>query len=298
MRTSRAAAPLVLVTLLAAGCGGGSESKTATAATPTAAGSSSAAPSAATSAAPSSSAPATGGVSAVGAVQAAGQRSGTQGSSRFVQTTLARSGGIDATVAVSGVLDYGRKTGALTVTVGPAGKAGMSIQERIVGNDLYVAAPQQPGTFYRLRLKDLVGTSLGSSTDPTAGFQALKAASPDVREVGKERVREADTTHYRGTYDARAAVGKVDGVAKQLFASTLKGSNLKAVPFDVWIDTQGRVRKLVQRLTVMAAGRRVDTNTTVEAYDYGIAVSVAAPPAAQVKDGAPLLKALKGAPRQ
>ena len=92
----------------------------------------------------------------------------------------------------------------------------------------------------------------------------------------------------------------MDGAAKQLIQSTLDQSNLSQVPFDAWIDDQGRVRRLTQTLdlTAPAVGtatpQKVHTSTSIEVYDFGTTVSVTAPPADQVKDGAPLLAAIKG----
>lgn len=234
-------------------------------------------------------------LSPVAAIQAASDTTSKAGSSKFEQTTTTTVAGKDVAVKATGAFDQAKKTGQITVDLG-----GQSIDERFVDGQLYLAVPGQTTSYYKVALSDLVGTSLASSTDPTAGFQALKAASTGVTKVGKEQVRDASTTHYKGTYDAKAALAKVDGAAKQLIQSTIDQSNLSQVPFDAWIDAQGRIRKLTQSLDLStpatggAAPQKVHSTTTIEVFDFGTKVDVTAPPADQVKDGAPLLAAIKG----
>jgi hypothetical protein len=275
MSRARLAVPALLaMTLGLAACGGGSSSSSASS---------------------SSSSGGKAALSPVAAIQAASDTTSKAGSWRFEQTTVTSVAGKDVSVKASGAFDQARGTGQVTVQLGA-----QSIEERFLDGSLYLAVPGQTDSFYKVALSDLVGTSLASSTDPTAGFQALKAASSDVTKVGSEQVRDAGTTHYRGTYDAQAALAKVDGAAKQLIQATLDQTGLAKVPFDAWIDAQGRVRRLTQTLdltTPAAAGaapQQVHTSTTIEVYDFGTKVDVTAPPAAQVKDGAPLLAAIKG----
>jgi hypothetical protein len=275
MSRARLAVPALLaMTLGLAACGGGSSSSS------------------------SSSSSGARALSPVAAIQAASDTTSKAGSSRFEQTTTTEVGGKDVSVTASGAFDPARQTGQVSVKLNT-----QTIEERFVDGSLYLAVPGQTDSYYKVALTDLVGTSLASSTDPTAGFQALKAASSDVTKVGTEQVRDVSTTHYRGTYDAKAALAKVDGVAKQLIQATIDQSTLAQVPFDAWIDAQGRVRRLTQALDLTtsatapagAAAQQIHTSTTIEVYDFGTKVDVTAPPAAQVKDGAPLLAAIKGA---
>ncbi len=228
------------------------------------------------------------------AVRAASTGSTKTGSSRYALTSLTTVQGTPITIKGDGVFDYAGKKGSLTLTL-PTGK----VEERIVDGTVYLALSQQPGSFYALKSADLVGTSLGTSTDPGASFAVLGAAKDGVTVVGEEKVRDADTTHYRGQLDIKSALASSGGVLKQMVASTLGRSGVDAVPFDAWIDDQDRVRKYQTVFDVPASaktgGQPVHTDTTIELYDYGTPVSVTAPPASAVKDGAPLLAALKRA---
>jgi len=65
----------------------------------------------------------------------------------------------------------------------------------------------------------------------------------------------------------------------------------------VWIDSQGRVRKMTYNLDLRtlrlpgpAAGIHGTVGSTFEAYDFGVAVDAVAPPPDQVTDVAALIR--------
>ena len=225
------------------------------------------------------------------AVRAAADTSGT---SKFALTSRTVVTGKPLEITGTGAFDHGSKEGTLTLTL-PAG----TVDQRVVDDTVYLALSQQPGVFYELSLAEVQGTSLGGSTDPSASYAALAAAGDDVEEVGEEELRGADTTHYRGTLDVKKALTTLEGAAKQVAEATLGRAGKDELPFDAWVDDEGRLRKYVQDLEVPAGprtgGQPVQSTTTLELFDFGTEVDVQVPPAAQIKDGAPLLQALRGA---
>jgi hypothetical protein len=225
------------------------------------------------------------------AVKVASQTTSHAKSSKMAFTGHTTFGGQDISISGTGAFDYGTHDGTLSLQV-PSALAG-AIEERIVDGVVYVQLPTQPGTFYSVRAADLAGTSLGTSTDPASGLQALQGVSSDVRKVGSEKVRGAETTHYKGTYDVQAALAKLTGPAKQMLTKALSATDLKSVPFDAYVDDAGRMRKFVQTFSTTVKGQQITSNTTLELFDFGTPVDVTAPPAAQVKDGGTLLAALK-----
>jgi hypothetical protein len=227
------------------------------------------------------------------AVRAAATSTAHEKSSKIEITTVATVGAQPVTIKAGGAFDYANHTGQMSLQL-PGGTLG-TIEERIVGGVVYIEIPNAKGTFYSLNLDDLVGTSFNTSTDPTSGLQALQGASSDVAKVGDETVRGAKTTHYKGTYDIKVALSKLSGAVKDALLRTFGSADLPPVPFDAYIDDQGRMRKLDQHLEITSNGQNIVTDTTLELYDFGTKVDVTAPPASQVKDGRPLLDALKGA---
>lgn len=235
------------------------------------------------------------------AVKAAARDTTATGSSKFELSSTTAIGGQDVTFAGRGAFDYDDGTGQLSFQVPGAGGAasgGGSIEERVVGPDLFLTLPQMPGTFYRLKVADVAGTSLGSSTDPTASLAALLGVAA-VRQVGTEQVRGVEATHYQGTYDVRAAIAGAPAGTKEVLEQTLGSTSLQQVPFDAFLDPEGRLVKFEQELelaaTAQTGGQKVTSRTVLELFEFGTVVTVKAPPASSVKDGAPLLAALRAA---
>lgn len=230
-------------------------------------------------------------------VRASAAKSTGTGSSKVALTSTTTIGDQDVTFSGEGSYDYAKRTGSLLFQV-PGGDgtaaAGGTIEQRLVGDDLYLALPQAKGVFYRLRLADVAGTSLGGSTDPTAALQVLQAVT-DVEEVGEQEVRGEAATRYRGEYDVQDALAAAQGPAKTILQTALRAVSAETVQFEAWLDAEGRLVKLVQDLEGASTpdGAAVQAQSTVELFEFGVPVTVTVPPAAQVRDGAPLLAALR-----
>ena len=234
-------------------------------------------------------------------VQAGAASTATTGSSKLTLTSQTRSGGQEVVVVGTGAYDHAAHKGRLVFSVpGVEGKpaSAASIEERVLGEDLYLSLPQPPGVFYRLKLADVATTSLGSSSDPTSVLQALREVT-DVEDAGRVELRGVEVTRYRGELDVQRALAGATGNAKRVLETTLGATDAEQVPFEAYLDDQGRVVKLVVELELQpgpaTGGRNVTSRSTLELYDFGTAVDVVAPPAASVRDGAPLLAALRGA---
>lgn len=63
------------------------------------------------------------------------------------------------------------------------------------------------------------------------------------------------------------------------------------MPFDVWIDDEGYVRKAELGLSVPLLGatdEEVETTVSLELYDYREPVAIAVPPAGEIVDSSAL----------
>jgi hypothetical protein len=144
--------------------------------------------------------------------------------------------------------------------------------------------------------------ALRDQADPKEFLKFLTAVSDDVHEAGTERIRGEITTHYVGTLDLTKAF---DGLAQSVrddlesqlgdvddaFASLGQQFGLDALPFDVWVDGDGLLRKLEIRMDMSemlrdsgadSSGFGGELSMTFELYDYGSDVNVQAPPPADV----------------
>jgi hypothetical protein len=227
-------------------------------------------------------------------LRATAAKTAAASSSRMSLATKTKVSGQNVSFSGDGAFSYTTKEGTFTFTIGGVpGAPTTKLVELITRGSLYVQVPGQPG-FYKLALADLVGTSLAESSDPTYSLQTL-AGVEGVTKVGTDTVRGAKTTHYKGTIDTDKALAELDGFVKDLAASAFSKSDLKKLPFDAWVDDQGRMRKLVQNVTITVQGQKADVESTIELYDFGTKVSVTPPPASEVHDGAAILDALKAA---
>lgn len=230
-----------------------------------------------------------------GQLRSAASKTNSSGSSRLQLTSSTTVQGQHVLITGIGAFDYSSNQGMIDLHLaGAAGGKGVTIAERITGGNLFLALPNAPGSFYKIKLSDAAGTSLASGTDPSSSLSTLAGVSNSVTKVGTETLRGTATTHYRGTIDVKKALTKLTGANHDLVQKSLLANGVTVLPFDAYLDGQGRLRKFVQHVSVTSKGQKAESTSTVELYDFGTKVVVLEPPAAQVKDGAPLLAALKG----
>ena len=228
------------------------------------------------------------------AVVAAVQQTQEVDSYGFTLTSSTNAGGQSIEFGGSGVATSDGTAAEMTFSL-PGG--GGELRQRIVDGVLYMELPQQPGVFYELKVADLADTALGASTDVTAGLEALESVDEGVEEVGREDLRGVGTTRYRGTFDLSTAFEAFKGPLRDQLEQVVKKGDPERVPFDAWVDDEGRIRQVEQTLTLevpQAPGQELAVETRVEFYDFGVEVDVEAPPASAVRDGGPLLEAFKG----
>jgi hypothetical protein len=181
--------------------------------------------------------------------------------------------------------------GRLTMNVAQAGSRTDVAGTEIVydGHVLYMTAPGAAGGAE----KRWVAMDLGEEgrlgqlngfdrTDPAQSLAYLHAAN-DVEEVGTEEVRGAETTHYRLTVDLREAAERAPEY-RAVIEQSLKAGSEAEVPADVWVDGDGRVRRvrMVYAGVPTAEGTSAEVTVTTELYDFGADVSVEPPPRDQV----------------
>jgi hypothetical protein len=208
-----------------------------------------------------------------------------------------------------GAFDYAGRKGNLALQLPLSGEGGplTRIDSVIVGDVVYQHFPAELGanlptgkTWIKLDLKQLGDSNVaqGQSSDPTQALRFLRGVSGEVTEVGKENIRGEETTHYKATLDLRKAAeesGKdrasIDELIKQLGAST--------IPADIWIDEDGRMRRMRYEVDVKGAaaaqqGGQAKVAVGLELFEFGTEVKVTPPPADQVADASGLLGAGAG----
>jgi hypothetical protein len=206
-------------------------------------------------------------------------------------------------VQAAGVTDFAAKKMRMTMSAN-----GEKADMVMLGTTMYLRVPgqePQPGKpwikFDLAALAKASGTQLngltqGANNDPTQALALLKGVSSDIQEVGPEQVRDADTTHYKVQIDLRKAVQQQGTATKKQMTQLLEQMQVRTLPADVWIDDEGRMRKMryVMKLKPAGAPSTVTTGVSMELFDFGTAVNVVKPPASQTTDFGDLLGGATG----
>jgi hypothetical protein len=234
--------------------------------------------------------------------------------SMTMTTTFAGEEVAASTATTEGVYDYAAHKGQMDTTIKSAGIP-FKFTERmlVIGSTTYIKMPDVPQAeetpagvppipgehhkpWVKLELpKEFAGHNplapgfgpMSDDTgDPTQALSYLKSATSKVERVGSEQVRGTPTTRYAATFDA----AKIAAQAPEEYQGFVEEMGLSfPKPADVWIDEQGRLRKIHYAMTMkvpkeMGAPATAMTNElTMELYDFGVTVDVTPPPADQVE---------------
>ncbi|HZD72338.1 MAG TPA: hypothetical protein VE776_00340 [Actinomycetota bacterium] len=235
--------------------------------------------------------------------------------SMTITSTFAGESVAASTATTQGVYDYAAHKGQMDSTVKTAGiPFKVSMRTLVIGSTTYIKTPDLPAgevpegalpplaeerhkPWTKLEVpKELAGQSppgpgLGpvpgdAGGDPTQALSYLQSATSKVDRVGSEQVRGTPTTRYAVVLDAAkiAAQGpaELQGLTEETGLAFPR-------PADVWIDEQGRLRKIHYAVTIKipkemgGSATTMTVDTTLELYDFGVPVKVTPPPANQVE---------------
>jgi hypothetical protein len=230
------------------------------------------------------------------------------GSSQVTTSMRMASGGTWLTITGSGDFDYARRRGELTLVL-PKDAAGAEehkpITELLLPGALYMKDRGEgvpAGKWVRVDTTRLADGNLvtGGATEPLAAAELLRGAR-EVTYVGEETLRGTRVRHYRGVADiagAARATARTAGTAgaagrpgSSPLAAAAKGFSVTRVPFDAWLDAQGRLRQVSQQFTFSAAGagesagRNVTVVSTTRFDRFGAPVAVIMPRPADIWTG-------------
>jgi hypothetical protein len=126
---------------------------------------------------------------------------------------------------------------------------------------------------------DLGKLMSGSQFQPSDLLSMLEAEGAKVQKVGPATIDGAATTQYKVKVDLAKALQ-----AKGLTSPLLSGiaAKVKTVSEDVWVGKDGLVRRVRFAESLPQAGAHV--GMTMDLYDYGAHVTIAAPPESAVFD--------------
>ncbi len=121
----------------------------------------------------------------------------------------------------------------------------------------------------------------GSQLQPGDLLSMLKAEGAKIQKLGPATIDGAATTHYRVTIDMAKAL-QAKGLTSPLLAGV--AAQMPKVPEDVWVGKDG----LVHRIRLSYGYERSRVGMTMDLFDYGAHVTIAAPPQSDVFDATQL----------
>ncbi|MFF5013939.1 hypothetical protein [Streptomyces sp. NPDC001165] len=208
------------------------------------------------------------------------------GSSKATTSMEMATGGTRVTIRGKGVYDYRRRLGQLTVIL-PEDPAGTSehrpITELLAPGALFMknrGAGVPADKWVRVETASLSDGNLvtGGATDPYAAAEVLRGTRTATY-MGRTKVGGTQVRHYRGTADLSHASRRASAADRASLATAAKGFATAEVPFDAYLDDEGRIRKLRQHFSFVNGREKtaVAVASTTLLYDFGAPVDVRLP---------------------
>ncbi|MES5821541.1 hypothetical protein [Streptomyces sp. RG80] len=223
---------------------------------------------------------------AVATLRLAADRLVRAGSSKARTSMEMATGGTRVTIRGEGVYDYRRQLGELKVLL-PQDPAGTSehrpITELLAPGALFMknrGAGVPADKWVRVETASLADGNLvtGGATDPFAAAELLRGAR-SATYVGETEVEGIAVRHYRGTADLTVAAKESSAGNRASLGAAAKGFATARVPFDVYLDEEGRIRKVRHRFSFVNGQQEgtVAVASTTLLSDFGVAVDVRLP---------------------
>ncbi|HEX5404493.1 MAG TPA: hypothetical protein VFX16_19575 [Pseudonocardiaceae bacterium] len=216
------------------------------------------------------------------------------GSAHIATTTELGSGQQNVPIDSSGTIGFANQSADLTETL-PGGQG--SGETRFVDGVLY---EKLPGTlvsrlangkpWISLNVAALSQQAGGGSlqqlmtdspSDPSTVLGLMRGVDGTVGKVGPDTVDGSPTTHYDVTLNLDKAAEGQSTATQQAVHVLERELGSHTLPAQVWVDDAGRLRKTAMRETV---GDRVTFGFTATLSDFGVPVTITAPPADQTTD--------------
>lgn len=213
------------------------------------------------------------------------------GSARARTAMEMATGGTRVTIRGEGGVDFKNRMGQLLVML-PADATGKAehrpITELLVPGALYMknrGAGVPADKWVRVDTTTLADGNLvtGGATDPVIAAELLRGAQV-VSYVGETEVAGTKVRHYRGTTDIGRAARSASAEVRGALEAAAKGFSTDTVPFDVYLDEEGRLRKVRHRFTYVNNGV-IDVSSTTLLYGFGTPVTVVLPDSADIYAG-------------
>ena len=203
-----------------------------------------------------------------------------------VATTVTMSeGGTDRTFTGLGEFDFDRQIGAIVLQTP---QSATPLDEIVTPTTLYLRESAANARWKWVDASRLPDGDLISAgyTSPVFDFALLRGVGGgDVHYVGQDTVRDTTVAHYTGTLDLTASANQAQNPIKGELLAAAHSFSERTVPFDAYLDKQGKVRRVVAHFSFPAqapAKGQVQIAATTDLFDLDQPVTVVTPPAEQL----------------
>lgn len=193
-------------------------------------------------------------------------------------TTASPASGVE--LKVHGVWNIRRHAAKSTVQYSTSSGGG-GADYIVIDQDVYSGLGAAPGKWQRFDAKSggVAQDSLGVLR-PEPVLDLLAGLNPDPAKIGTEAVDGEETTHYRGTVDLQRAVAAAGRGSHAALKARLDSTAGPTADVELWIDSAGRVRRLVTFTTAKTSNSAI--RTTLELSKFGIVANITAPDRADI----------------
>jgi hypothetical protein len=226
----------------------------------------------------------------VAAVRSAGTASMKIGSADVATSVAMTAQGKTDQFSGTGAFDFASQLGSITLSVPPDVSTHSTLDEVITPSTLYMRPTGTTGKWVQVDSSRLADGDLISAgyTSPILAFALLRGAGASggsVSYIGQDKVYDVPVAHYSGTLNLAAAASAAPAPENGALTAAARSFTKQTVPFDVYLDAQGRVLRFVAHFEFPApapARGLVSIVSSTDLYDLGKPVSVAAPAADDV----------------
>jgi hypothetical protein len=204
---------------------------------------------------------------------------------KVATTVVMTVGGADQKFTGLGEFDFDRQVGAIILQTP---RSSTPLDEIVTPATLYLRASAANAKWKwvdatRLPDGDLISAGY---TSPVFDFALLRGVGGDeVHYAGQDKVRDTSVAHYTGTLDLSSSADQAQNPIKGELLAAAHSFSQKTVPFDAYLDTQGKVRRVVAHFSFPApapAKGEVQIAATTDLFDLDQPVTVVTPPAADL----------------
>lgn len=211
---------------------------------------------------------------------------------KFSLTITGAAGGHEFSVGGEGSLDERSHEGTLHMEV-----EGTQMTELIKEPYVYVQLPDSSAAsggkpWIKVDLESFahavgLGNPIAQNTSPSQILGMLDAGG-QVKKLGTGVVRGVQTTHYHALLNYARYAAQLSGEARKATETDAKllerltGSD--SLPLEVWVDAQGRVRRVTTEVKVSTAAGVLNETVSMELFSFGPQPAVVLPAEAEVSD--------------